>query len=108
MSAITSNRASAWAFNSRGPLATSHANFICGRPEILERPLIVNVREGVFAAKLRGLFSGQREIEEHFVGDHGDLALRANLVQSRRPRAPNRNGPWDCSGGPQSRRECAA
>src|SRR5580658_1630578 len=68
---MTSSRASAWDFSSRGPLATSHANFICGRPEIFERPLMVNVREEVLAAKL-------------CVGNYGHLALRANLAQSRR------------------------
>ena len=43
MSAITSNRASAAARSSAGPLTTSQLNFICGSPATFDSPLNVNV-----------------------------------------------------------------
>ena len=52
VSAIISSRVSACDFICAGPLATNHAAFICGRPEILERPLMVKVSALAFATKL--------------------------------------------------------
>jgi len=43
----------------------------------LERPLIVKVRQPVFAAKLRG----RVKIQEDFVGDDGQLPGRAYFVE---------------------------
>ncbi len=40
--------------SSAGPLVTSHAAFICGRPEIFDSPLIVNVSAAVFTDILCG------------------------------------------------------
>src|SRR5579863_9339623 len=45
-------RASASDFDFSGPLVTNQDAFICGKPQILESPLIVNVSAWIFAAKL--------------------------------------------------------
>jgi hypothetical protein len=43
---------SACAFPSSGPLVTTHAAFICGRPQIFEIPLKVKASPTELAAKV--------------------------------------------------------
>src|SRR5258708_8769467 len=56
VSAMTSSRASAPLFHGGGPLTINEAAFICGRPDILERPLMVKVSASRFVEKLAARF----------------------------------------------------
>ena len=68
-------------FSGSGPVVTNQAAFICGRPEILDRPLRVKVSAAEFCAKAERRGTVQREIQKHFVGDDGQLARHANFIQ---------------------------
>ena len=81
VSAIISRRASALRRGLAGPEATIHEHFICGRPQILLRPLRTKVRHGESAAAKVWGPGCEGVVEEDFVDDESEVVAEADVLE---------------------------
>src|SRR6266478_9025080 len=82
---MTSSRAKACAWSSEGPLTAIHANFICGSPQIFERPLNVKV-SALF--KETKLWAGELLSEK---------SRKTSSATNAIPRCTQKSASFDCS-----------